>query len=489
MQYQGLRDWIEKVDALGELRRLPGAHWNLEIGAITEIVARDMDAKWALLFDEIPDYPSRNRILTNYLESIPRLALTVGFPTDLDTLGFLTRWREFSRNLTHVAPVEVRDGPIFENVRRGGEIDVLKLPVPQWHEHDGGRYIGTGDCVITQDPDTGWVNVGTYRIQVLGPDRLAIYAGNGQHGRFHINKYLHRGKPAPIAIMFGQDPVLGLLAGGPIPNGVSEYDYAGGVRGRPYEVVRGPHTGLPILADAEIVIEGEIVPGDEVMEGPYGEFTGYYSGQRSEPVITVKNLMYRDDPILVGAHPARPPHDHLLQMTVLRIPALWNQIEAAGVPDVRGVWLQHPGLNYFTVVSISQRYAGHAKQAALIASQCASTVRYGKWVVVVDDDIDPTNIKDVLWAMSTRCDPERDIEIQRDSASIALDPMAHDNLSSKVIINACKPFGRLRTFPRTAEVSAELRRKVLDKWERILRGGKVPTSAEALAGILAPTGR
>jgi 4-hydroxy-3-polyprenylbenzoate decarboxylase len=470
LAYRDLRDWVEKVDALGELRRITGAHWNLEIGAITELVSREMDGKWALMFEDIHDYASRGRVLSNYLGSMPRLALTAGFPTDIDALGFVKRWRDLTREVKLLPPVEVEGGPVLENVKDAGKIDLQSLPVPQWHEHDGGRYIGTADCVVTRDPDTGWVNVGTYRIQMLGPDRVAIFAGNGQHGRFHFGKYLQQGRPCPIAITFGQDPLLTMLAGGPVPSGVGEYGYAGAVRGRPYEVMRGPHTGLPIPADAEIAIEGEIRPGDEVMEGPYGEFTGYYSGQRSEPVITVKNLMYRNDPILLSALPARPPHDHSLHMIVLKIPALWNQIEAAGVPDVRGVWLQHPGSSYFTVVSISQRYAGHAKQAAIVASQCAATARFGKWVVVVDDDIDPTNIKDVLWAMSTRCDPERDIEIQRDSASIALDPMAHDNLSSKVIINACKPFGRLRTFPRTAEVSPELRRKVLDKWEQTLRG-------------------
>jgi 4-hydroxy-3-polyprenylbenzoate decarboxylase len=468
--YSGLRDWIEQVDALGELRRLSGASWDLEIGAISEIVAREMENGPALLFDDIPGYPAGHRVLSNYFGSVGRVALTVGFPADLDGIGFVQRWREHTRGLQPIAPRVVQRGPVLDHVRTSG-IDLGQFPVPRWHEHDGGRYIGTACSVITRDRDTGWVNSGTYRVQLLGNDRLGLFMAPGRHGMRHRVQYWSNGEPCPVAMVFGGDPLLYMASSSPIPFGTSEYDVAGGISGRPFDVVNGPVTGLPIPADAEIVIEGEMAPGDESLEGPFGEFTGYYGGgEKLAPLIRVQSLLHRDDPILGGSVPARPPNDTTLLIVLMRAAMLWNQIEAAGVPDVRGVWLQYPGSNYFSVVSISQRYAGHAKQAAIIASQCAAAAVFGKWVVVVDDDIDPTNIKDVLWAMSTRCDPERDVEIQRDSWSHRLDPMAVDDLSSKVIVNACKPFKRLRDFPRTAEVSPELRRQVLDKWDAVLRG-------------------
>jgi UbiD family decarboxylase len=471
MPYNDLREWIDQVEQLGELKRLNGAHWELEIGALTEVTAREMENKWALLFDEIPDYPKGYRVLTNFLGSAKRLALTVGLPTDLDDLGFVDAWRKLEAQMTPIPPREVSDGPVMQNVLRGSDINLLKFPVPRWHELDGGRFIGTACCIITRDPDDGWVNLGAYRVQVIDENHVSVYIATGRHSRVHVQKYLSRGEPCPIAMVFGQDPLLFMAAGTGAPYGVSEYAYAGGVRGQALDVIRGPHTGLPIPANAEIVIEGEIVPGLMVNEGPFGEFTGYYAGgERPEPLIEVKTLFHRDDPIMGGASPSRPPgYDSVYWSRLLRTGMLWNQMEGVGVADIRGVWTHHPGASFFVVVSIKQRYAGHAKQAALVASQCRMAAQMGKWVVVVDDDIDPSNINDVLWAMSTRCDPTRDVDIIRDTWSQRLDPMQHDNLSSKVIVNACKPFERLDTFPKTAEISAELRTETLEKWGAFLQ--------------------
>ncbi len=474
-----LRDWLEGVDELGELKRVSGASWDLEIGALTELGAREFGNRSALLFDDIPGYPKGRRILSNGLGSLKRLALTVGQPTDISEMEFIQRWRQVVTRLVPIPPVEVSGGPILEHTQRNSDVDLLQFPVPRWHERDGGRFIGTADCIVTRDLDDGWVNVGTYRVQVIDHDRVALYTAAGSHGKIQVQKYLSRAKPCPVVMVFGQHPILSLVAGSRAPTGLSELAYAGGMRGQPIEVIQGAHTGLPIPARAEIAIEGEIVPGEEVAEGPFGEFTGYYAGgERPEPLIRVRTLHFRDDPILCGALPARPPMDSTYWQRYMRPALMWSQIEAAGVPDVRGIWTHHPGAAFFIAISITQRYAGHAKQAALIASQCRIAAQMGKWVVVVDDDIDPTSINDVLWAMSTRCDPERDVEIIRDTWSQRLDPMQHDNFSSKVIVNACKPYNRLETFPRTAEISAELRRETLEKWGAFLsdaaREGQAP---------------
>jgi 4-hydroxy-3-polyprenylbenzoate decarboxylase len=488
MPYSDLRDWIEQVDQLGELKRISGAHWDLEIGALTEITAREMACRWALLFDDIPGYPGGHRVLTNSLGSVRRLSLSVGFPTDLSEMEFVDRWRKLDGHLQPLEPREVSTGPLFENIQRDAAIDLLKLPVPRWHELDGGRYIGTADSVLTRDPDDGWVNLGSYRVQVIDGDHVSIWIAPGRHSTTHIQKTLERSGRCPIAMVFGHDPLLIMASGSTAPFGLSEYAYAGGIRGAPYDVVRGPFTGLPLPAHAEIAIEGEIVAGQSVSEGPFGEFTGYYAGgERPEPLIQVRTLLYRDDPIMTGTSPARPPgYDSTYWGRLLRPGLIWNQIEQAGVADVRGVWAHHPGASFFVVVSIKQRYAGHAKQAALLTSQCRAAAQMGKWVVVVDDDIDVRSIEDVLWAMSTRCDPERDVEIIHDTWSQRLDPMQHDNLSSKVIVNACKPFSRLETFPKTAEVSPELRRQTLAKWADVLTAA-ADGRPSSMVGVTVPS--
>jgi len=165
------------------------------------------------------------------------------------------------------------------------------FPTPRWHPLDGGRYIGTGSFDITRDPDDGWVNLGTYRVMVHDARRLGYYISPGKHGRLHRQKYFDRGQPCPVAMVFGSDPLLFLASCTEIPFGVSEYDWVGAIRGEPMQVTRGPGTGLPIPADAEIVVEGHASDQETLTEGPFGEWTGYYaSDSRQEPVLTVEAL-------------------------------------------------------------------------------------------------------------------------------------------------------------------------------------------------------
>src|SRR3990170_268899 len=170
------------------------------------------------------------------------------------------------------------------------DVDMHEFPAPKWHELDGGNYLGTAGLVITRDPDEGWVNLGTYRVQVHDRDTVGFYISPGKHGRIMREKYWAKGEPCPVAMCFGMDPLLLHVASTGLPWGASEYDYAGGIKGQPIEVIKGPVTGLPIPAAAEIVIEGLSYPGDMQMEGPFGEFAGYYaSGERKEPIVKVKS--------------------------------------------------------------------------------------------------------------------------------------------------------------------------------------------------------
>ncbi|MEK7782847.1 MAG: UbiD family decarboxylase, partial [Candidatus Binatota bacterium] len=336
MLYRDCREWIERVRELGELETVEGADWDLEIGAITEVAARSEKSP-AILFDKIKGYPPGRRILVGaHQPTLKRQCLTNHLPLDYNRNQFIQAWRERLNTPRLIPPRIVDSGPLLENVFEGKEIDLFSLPVPRWHEEDGGRYLGTADLTITRDLDEGWINLGCYRVMLHDRDSLALYISPGHHGNIHRQKYFDRGKALPVAISFGPDPLLWQVSTMDLPWGVSEYDYAGGIRGEPFEVIVGKHTGLPIPAYSEVAIEGEVVPGKPVKEGPFGEFTGYYaSGERTEPVLKVKRLMYRNDPIITGAPPFRPPPG--ADISLIRSAFIWDQMEKAGVPDVTGV--------------------------------------------------------------------------------------------------------------------------------------------------------
>ena len=472
--HQDLRDWIERVREMGELEVIRGAHWDLEIGALVEITRRENKKRPALLFEGIPGYPPDFRILTNSHYSLRRLALVLGLPTDLGAMDMVRAWKERLPKLKTIAPREVKTGPLMENVMRGKDVNLLKFPAPRWHELDGGRYLGTGCMVITRDPETGDVNLGTYRGMVHDERSMGLYISPGHHGLIHMKKYFARNEPFPVAVSLGQDPVLFLCSGASPPANVSEYSYAGGIRGEPVEVISGPETGLPLPARSEVVYEGEIVPGDVLKEGPFGEWTGYYgSGARPEPVIRVKAIYHRNAPILEGALPPRPPWG--VSPPIEKSALIWHQLEQAGVPDVQGVWCSEVGGPFLMqVVSIKQRYPGHARQAGLVASQCRAGGYMRRYTIVVDEDIDPSNFEEVMWAVCTRTDPVQDIEIMRRCWSGPLDPAipftkdGFKGFHSRAVIDACRPYEWREEFSPVVGCTPELIARMKEKWQERL---------------------
>jgi len=222
------------------------------------------------------------------------------------------------------------------------------------------------------------------------------------------------------------------------------------------------------------VVEGEMVPGDVAPEGPFGEFTGYYAGGKSDqPVIRVRRIYHRNDPILAMATPMRPPSDFSYSKCVMKAGMIWDEVERAGLAGVKGVWCHEAGgARMFNVIAIRQAYAGHSKQAGMAAASCQSGAYLGRFVVVVDDDIDPTDLFDVMWAICTRCDPAEDIDIIRKMWSGPLDPRIPRGSasSSRAVIDACRPFEMLNSFPVVARATPELRKKVEEKFKDILSG-------------------
>jgi UbiD family decarboxylase len=473
--YKDLREFIERVDELGALRRIEGADPRHEIGGITEVAAGRADCP-ALLFDAIKGFPRGYRIFTNATVSPQRAALALGIDPALRPLDALKAWMEKRKTLRPHAPAVVKDAAFLKNTRQGAEVDLAQFPAPIWHRHDGGPFIGSGSIVIMRDPDRGdgggWINASIYRIQVHGRNKVTVQFDHaGRHGAIIARKYWDQGKPCPLAVVNGEDPALFIAGFEYLPAGQSEYEFAGAIKGAPIEVYPGPLTGLPIPAHAEIVFEGHLPPDTTRPEGPFGEFTGYYASEaRPAPVMEVAAVHYRDDPILLGSPPMKPPRFHF--GLPFRAATIWQNLEAAGVTDVVGAW-QHVS-QLMTVVALKQRYDGHAQRAALVAAAHSYMARV---VVVVDEDVDPSNLNDVMWAVATRCEPSEQLDIVRNAWSSALDPRipAADKARgitshSKVIIEACRPFPWIGQFPPTSALSLAEARAIEGKWGKALEG-------------------
>jgi UbiD family decarboxylase len=470
-----LRPWLAEAERLGELKTVRGADWNLELGAISELNVKK-GVPPALLFDEIKGYPKGYRVLTCSTSSPARLSSILRLPVQDTHKGLVealrgkpAQWQAAAKGFPFSL---VESGPALETIQKEGQVDVLAFPAPLWHELDGGRYIGTGCSVVTRDLDSDWINVGTYRVQVIDKSHVALDMVPGKHGRIHYEKHKAAGKRFPVVIVCGADPLAYLISGIEVPFGMCEYNYIGAILGQPVAVLKGEKTGLPFPAASEIVLEGHVELNDERTEGPFGEFHGYYPGKAGvAPVVCVERIYFRKQPILMGSPPAKPPNDYSYSKAVMRSALLMDALVAAGVPDVQAVWAHEiGGARMFNVVAIKQRYAGHARQAGHILSQCGVGAYMSRYSVVVDEDIDPANLQEVMWAVATRTDPAMDIDIIQRGMGSKNDPMfvayRYDApLSSKAVIDACRPWDHLHEFPVVAEASRELQEKTRAKWK------------------------
>jgi 4-hydroxy-3-polyprenylbenzoate decarboxylase len=470
-----LRVFLTKVKAAGELEEISGAHWNLELGALTELFAEQTPTA-ALLFDNIPDYPKGCRVLSNVLFSPLRQSLALGVAPDLRGIPLVQAVKAKLAELKPIPPEEVKDAPVLQNVAQGNNVNVLKFPAPHWHEKDGGRYIGTFDAVISRDPDSGYINVGTYRVQVHDEKTVGLWIIPGKHGNLIAQKYWSKGEDCPLLIACGVPPSMMLASAVGIPWGMGEYDFLGGLLGAPIPIVKSEATGLPMPANAELVLEGFAPPPEKMScpEGPFGEWPGYYaSGTVDRPVVKVSAIYHRDDPIITGDPPFKTYLNTDIYMHI-RAANIWSAMERGGIPDVRGVWFPRQG-RFMVAVAIRQRYSGHARQVGHGVLATRDGGRDTRIVVVVDDDIDITNINEVLWAVASRWDPKRQSEIVDVPASdlnptlTAAERAANHLVSSCIVIDACRPYSRLKEFPAVSGISPEYRKSMLERWAHLLR--------------------
>jgi 4-hydroxy-3-polyprenylbenzoate decarboxylase len=465
-----LREFLDISKERGELVVVRGADPHLEMGALYELSLQKTYPP-VLLFEEIKGYPPNYKVATNVRTS----PLLVG-NLDLEAVRELRRQRHRGAK-SSIPPQEVNYGPVLSNIQRDDQVNVLNFPAPKWHPLDGGGYIGTECLIINKDPDSDWVNVGTYRVMVQDDKTLSVFIEPGKHGDIIRRKYWERGKPCPMIVCVGQAPILGNIAGSPSGYESSELAQAGGRLGQAIRVVHGELTGLPFPADAELVFEG-VMHSPEVEsrpEGPFAEWTGYYaSDTRPEPVLKVSRVYHRDDPIILGQPPAKPTYLGR-QTNLISCAAMWDALENAGVPAVQGVWkLLGGGTRFINVISIRQLHPGHAKMAGLAAIGSVGAFM-GRIIVVVDEDIDITDTAEVLWAMATRWDPKTQTDIIDSCWTGNLDPtltpekrVSGDLTNSRIIIYAVRPFHWKDEFPKVNKFESTELEKVRAKWQDTL---------------------
>jgi len=480
-----LREWLAAIEDAGELKRIDKpVDLEEELSAITYMATRREDAP-ALLFSKFTT-PVQGRVLINLLgASKRRYALALGLDPTLSLRDTIQATRRLMGQRRMPTIIPATEAPVNEHVIEGDAIDLTRLPVPRFWPKDGGGYIGTGDVTFTRDPETGRINVGVYRQMLHGPRRVGMYTSPGKHGGLDRDAWWSRGEPCPVVAAYGIDPILFMAGAQVFGSQESELEVAGGLLGAPVELTEGVAVDIPIPAHAEIVIEGVLNPDDLEAEGPLGEFTGYYGNPRApQPVIEVKALHMREDPIVTAALMARYPSCEIgTYYAVMRSARIWDDLENLGVPGICGVYA-HPAAASgwgMVVVSLRQLYAGHVAQVLALASQCPAAAYYTKWIVAVDEDVDPTDLHDVLWALSTRCDPATNIDTLRNTWSTGLDPSRFPRearpYGSKALIDACKPHRHIKEFPQSTLLRKSVYDRVAARWKELGFDGDAPSFA------------
>ncbi|PKN66149.1 MAG: phenylphosphate carboxylase subunit beta [Deltaproteobacteria bacterium HGW-Deltaproteobacteria-15] len=443
-----LRDFINESEKKGELKRIRAeVDWDLELSHVCKLNEARGGGQ-ALLFENVKGSKGVS-VLGSALTTEKRLAISLGVPDNYRLCQQAREWVKLTSK-ENIPPVIVSEGPVMENVLEGDRVDLFSLPVPRFAPLDGGRYIGTAVSIVTQDPDAGWTNVGTYRMQLTDRNHSAIQIHHGKHADLMLDRYRELGKPMPAAAIIGTAPILFIMSSTTAPWGVCEYDLAGAIRGAPIEVLKSDLTGLLIPAAAEIVLEGEINPDRSTYgrEGPFGEYTGYYSAKAGkeylEPVFHVKRILHRNNPIFWVTTTGQPITD-IHMFGALQISAsIWSDLRDMRIPGIQSVYSLPEGCGRLTVVvSVKQRYPGHSTQVGhAIAGSTSGHYRL-KNIIIVDDDIPADDLQKVWWAISTRLEAKRSVHVLHGTRGGPLDPAVHiedRDVGSKLILDATIPF-------------------------------------------------
>ncbi len=493
MHYADLREFLRGLEAMGGLKRISApVSPRLEM---TEICDRVLRAGGPALLFERPagfDLP----VLGNLFGSVERIALAMGIeagtdprpalrdlgrllaalrepdpPKGLrDVVANLPRLARLAGKVFDMAPKLVSSAPCQETAWEGKDVDLARLPVQTCWPGDAGPLITWG-LTVTRGPLKPRQNLGIYRQQVIGANRLIMrwLAHRGGALDFRDHQLAHPGQPFPVAVALGADPATTLAAVTPVPDALGEYQFAGLLRGARTELAKCLGSDLQVPARAEIVLEGAIHPGDTALEGPHGDHTGYYNEAETFPVLTVERITLRRDPIYHSTYTGKPPDEPAMLGVALNeifVPLLAKQF-----PEIADFYLPPEGCSYrLAVVSLKKQYPGHAKRVMFGIWSVLRQFMYTKLIVVVDEDIDVRDWKEVVWALSTRVDPARDTLIAENTPIDYLDfasPVA--GLGSKLGIDATSkwPGETARTWGRPIAMDAAVKQKVDAMWKAL----------------------
>jgi phenylphosphate carboxylase alpha subunit len=475
MPYVDLRQYMKQLEEKGELMRISTqVDWHLELGAI---IRRANDLRQpALLFENIKDYGPEYRILGNLVgatrpNAYGRLCLALELHAETPALEIIDEL--IRRSSSPVKPVLVDHGPCKENIMKGGDIDLLKFPAPFFRSFDGGRFIGTWHTDINRDPDSGWVNWGMYRHMIHDKQSIGWLAHPGQHGpSIFYQKYEAKGKPMPMAIAIGTSPACALASMMQTDPYVNEAELAGALNGKPVELIKCETIDLEVPATAEIVLEGEVKPYERKKEGPFGEYTGYRGSEEApRPVFHVQCITHRDNPILTATSPGKPFDDTTFVYSLLISAALTSKLRKLGLP-FKSLFVTSSTMG--VVISTSETYPGyvHTLSSAIWATKAGV---YRPTIIVVGEDVDVINMEEVMWALTTRMHPGRDIHIRKRAPSHPLFPFlspeekAAYTAAAAVCFDATFPFEWKEKTPQVVDFehswSEETQRLVISKWK------------------------
>lgn len=470
MVFRDNREFIEALKKSGDVVTIEDEiDWNLEAGAI---VRRTCEREGpAVLFNKVKDYPDF-RVFGAPLATYRRYAVAFGLPPETPVRDIIAQYSRRRESL--IKPILVSDGPCQDNIIQGKDVDLLSLPAPMVHEGDGGRYIGTWHAVIARDPDTNWTNWGMYRLMIHNERHMGgIIHVTSDMGTIFYQKFVPKNKPMPFAVALGMDPLSSITAMTKLPFEVAEVDAAGGLLEEPIELVKCVTNDLLVPAFAEIILEGELLPDVTVMEGPFGEFTGFRASPRvPKSVYKVNAITYRDNPILTITNMGTPVHESNINSSISGSYEVLALLRSHKIP-VTDVCVPKYSGSYLIIISVKTLYANMATQIANLIFRGNLPIS----LVVVNDDVDVYDLEQVVDAISKRCHPVRGIKVYPDQVASPLTPFLSLeekiwSKGAKVLYDCTWPLDwpKETTMPVKASFEnmypKETKEKILKNWTR-----------------------
>jgi 4-hydroxy-3-polyprenylbenzoate decarboxylase len=468
MPYESFRDYLDTLDKNGCLKWIDAEvdkEW--EITSVTRNYFRRVKEqdRCALGFRNIKGYDIP--VVVGAIAASRKIyCLAIGADPELNNIKEI--WAKALAN--PIDPVEVSSGPCKEVILKGDDVDLYQFPIPTWTPGLDPAPFLTAPCLITKHAETGVGNIGTYRMEIKAKNQTGVlWDLPSQHGAIHYASWEKINKPMPMAVVLGADPTVVMSSVSKVPQGIDEMAVCGGLRGKPVEVVKCETCDLLVPATAEIILEGEVLPGERVTEGPFGEYTGYMGGPYQMPKFYVKCITHRRNPVYHALFSQMPPSESSLMRQLPEEANIFQHLSGyLKIPGIKDVHLPEAGGSYTICwISLKKSFPGHVQQ--VLSAAWTHHPTFAKWIIVTDDDVD---IRDPFvreWILGFRVEPAKDISFLKNTAPILLDPSSDppevplwDRRSSKVMIDATKNW----EYPEIALPPKEDLERVADQWDK-----------------------